>query len=541
MTGSVLLENQAHAPKALTGEYELPTGRHRVEVAYTIQANPAQLLNFLRISLVDLAARRTLSSVILPRKRQPDGEHKMARLHFTLGAPSRLALAIAIDGPGRVAIHRIDFKPIGDEGMPADPFALFINPDRGLTSERIVHQGISSIGAYLQARGVASHALITSTSSDEFIFDVVNRYDYKYVGFYTTSDDSVLGAVKSLITGIKARRPDIIAVAGGVHATLDPEDLMTRIPEVDLCVRGEGEETCFDLAAGKDWSAIAGLTYRAEGRLVHNAPRPVLPLNQLCAPLRDNYFNPDWSANSLSTSRGCPHQCHFCIGHRIFGRNIRFRPLEDIDRELQSLYETGDHSLILSINDDMFNMKRDRTLALMELFKKYPFCYFPRGMRADRLDADTARAMREAGVVGTSIGIECADDEALKAMRKGETLAQIVQGIRHLQANGIDIVGQFMIGNIGDTLESVKRTIDFIHEHDIRDLNISCAIPFPGTALRQYVSENKLMLAKPHQVYQDVTNGNTTIFFETPRFPLADRIKAVELVNAAGLYTRARC
>ncbi len=539
MTGSLLLENDSPRFKTLSADFDLPAGRHRLVAAYSLLANPRHNVNLLRMSVVRCAPRTVLRAVVLPRKLRPDGEEKVVRMEFALAEATRVQLEVALDGPGRVALHRIDVQAVATGDMPRDPVALFINPDRGLTSERIVHQGISSISAYLRARGIASHALVTSTSSDDFILDVVGRYDYQYVGFYTTSDEGSLATVKALLSSIKARRPDILGIAGGVHATLDPDDLMARMPEMDLCVRGEGEETCFELASGKPWDGIAGLTYRSGGRVVHNPDRPTLPVSEMLRPVRDNYFNPHWTANSMSTSRGCPHHCHFCIGHRIFGRSIRFRPLQQIDEELNALYETGDHSLVVSINDDMFNMKRDRTLALMEIFKKYPFFYFPRGMRADRLDAETARAMREAGVVGTSIGIECADDDALKAMRKGETLAQIEQGIKHLQDNQIGIVGQFMIGNIGDTLESVKKTIDFIKRHDIRDINISCAIPFPGTALRQYVTENKLMLEKPHHTYSDVTNGNTIIFFETPAFRLEDRIKAVELVRAAGLYTLA--
>jgi len=194
----------------------------------------------------------------------------------------------------------------------------------------------------------------------------------------------------------------------------------------------------------------------------------------------------------------------------------------------------------VSINDDMFNMRRDRTLALMKIFKSYPFRYFPRGMRADRLDAETAKAMREAGVVGTSIGIESADNESLRLMCKGETIEEIERGIRHLRDNGIGIVGQFIIGNIGDTLETVKKTIDFALRHRFEDVNMSCAIPFPGTALREYVLRNNLMLDQPHHFDRRIDGGNTVIYFETPSFPLADRIMAVELAVAAGLLKDSR-
>lgn len=418
------------------------------------------------------------------------------------------------------------------------PLMLFINPDRDMSGERIVHQGISSIASYLIRRGFGSHAVLTSLCSDDFILEKISQFNYKYVGFYLTSDDSAVGYALSLIQKIKSTRADIIFLAGGPHATLGADELMSQLPDMDLCVRGEGEETCFEILSGNNYDSINGLTYRLNGEIKSNPNRGLLSAADLPVPLRNNYFNACWNAHSLSTSRGCPNNCQYCIGHEIFGRTIRFKPLDKIRQELQWIKDNGDHRLVVSINDDMFNMRKDRTLALMELFKEFPFHYFPRGMRADRLDAETTRAMREAKVVGTSIGIESADNEALKIMCKGETIEEIERGIKHLRDNGIGIVAQFMIGNLGDTLETVKKTIDFAVKHKFEDINMSCAIPFPGTALQESVKKNNLMLKEPYCAAKGIINGNTTIYFETDIFPLADRIKAVELAIEAGLLRK---
>ena len=415
------------------------------------------------------------------------------------------------------------------------PLMLFINPDRDMSGERIVHQGISSIASYLIDRGIGSHALLTSLCSDDYILERISQYAYTYVGFYLTSDDSAIGYARSLMKKIKNVNNNMIFVAGGPHATLGSDELMTQLPDMDLCVRGEGEETCYEILSGKAYTSINGLTYRWNGVITSTPNRGLLSAADLPSPIRYNYFHSDWNAHSLSTSRGCPNNCQYCIGHEIFGRTIRFKPLDKIRQELQWIQDCDKRNLVVSINDDMFNMRKDRTLALMELFKKFPFHYFPRGMRADRLDAETTRAMREAKVVGTSIGIESADNESLKIMCKGETIEEIERGIQHLRNNGISIVAQFMIGNIGDTLETVKKTIDFALRHRFEDINMSCAIPFPGTALRQYVEKNNLMLKEPYQAAKGVVNGNTVIYFETPNFPLADRVKAVELAIDAGL------
>ncbi|MGO9199920.1 MAG: B12-binding domain-containing radical SAM protein [Limisphaerales bacterium] len=540
MNGPIVFQNDSRQAKAMFSEMQLAPGDYRLTLVYRILDNPHRNVNLMQVQVMDAASNASLRSVVLPRKLDQGAAPGplTCQVLFSLPSARRLKVAVQLSDMGRVAIDSTAVTKAQRPPLPEHPAILFINPDRGFSAEHIVHQGISSIAAYLRTRGVQSHALITSTSDDDTIYACVERYRYPYVGFYVNSDSSALGAVRHLTENIKRRHPEVRFMAGGPHATLSPADLMRDIPLMDICVKGEGEKPCLQILSGQEWGKVQGISYRTDGTVAENGEQPLLHANELPTPLRDNYINPDWNAHSLTTSRGCPNNCHFCIGHRIFGRTIRFRPLEHIDRELQWIYENCDHSRVVSINDDMFNMRRDRTLSLMAVFRKYPFFYFPRGMRADRLDAETTRAMREAGVVGTSIGIEQADNQALKAMQKGETLEDIDRGIKHLRDNNIGIVAQFMIGNIGDTLETVKRTIDYSLRHRFADLNMSCAIPFPGTYLEKYVKDNNLLLKEPYQVFDDVENGNVSIYFETPAFPLKDRIKAVELACEAGLLRR---
>jgi anaerobic magnesium-protoporphyrin IX monomethyl ester cyclase len=540
MNDPILLLNETQEAKILTRDISLASGAYRFLIKYHILENPNDNVNLLHIMISVPGQPQPFRSVLLPKKITPGPARgpQQCRLNILLPSDALVKLSITMNDIGRVEIQNIEVAKEDVARMPDNPVALFINHDRHLTSEHLIPQGISAIAAYLRARGINCHALITSTSGDELIMDSIDRWGYAYVGFYANSDATTIRSVRTLTEKIKARRPQTTLIAGGPHATLAPLELMAEIPLVDICVQGEGEQTCYELFSGASRETISGITFRDGQKVIRNAARPLLPASELSAPVRDNYFNADWTAHSLSTSRGCPNNCHFCIGHRIYGRTIRFRPLEQIDRELQWIYEHSDHSLVVSINDDMFNMKRSRTLALMEIFKKYPFQYFPRGVRADRLDEETTRAMREAGVVGTRIGIESADNDALRAMRKGETIEDIERGIHHLRSNGIGIVGQFIIGNIGDTLETVKKTIDFALRHKFEGINMSCAIPFPGTDLREYIVRNGLMLKEPYAAAQGIVNGGTTIYFETPSFPLSDRIKAVELAIEAGLLIR---
>lgn len=188
------------------------------------------------------------------------------------------------------------------------------------------------------------------------------------------------------------------------------------------------------------------------------------------------------------------------------------------------------------ISDDSFNISKKRTIELCNVFRKYDVKYFARGIRADRVDAEIARNLSESGCMSCGVGIESVDNNSLKMMNKAITFEQIERGCRLLMDNNIDICGQFIIGNIGDTLETVEKSIAFG-----KLLQVASFYPIyvlPGTALEEYVIKNNLILPEPYPV-TDLTGYKKTayIFFETSIFPLEDRIKAIRLADEVGFLT----
>ena len=110
---------------------------------------------------------------------------------------------------------------------------------------------------------------------------------------------------------------------------------------------------------------------------------------------------------------------------------------------------------------------------------------------------------------------------------------QIEHGIKILQSAGIDVIGQFMIGNPGETLETVKQSVKFAKESGCIKSVFGTAVPFPGTALWKYVEDNGRFLVEPDVTrFEDI---NPRIIFETPEFSAEERLKAIKLVREAGL------
>ncbi|MHC4629224.1 MAG: cobalamin-dependent protein [Planctomycetota bacterium] len=69
--------------------------------------------------------------------------------------------------------------------------------------------------------------------------------------------------------------PEVCTVVGGYKATQEVEYLLERCPNVDMIVRGEGEEIIRQIVTGVPCENILGLSYRENGRVVHNQIHPL--------------------------------------------------------------------------------------------------------------------------------------------------------------------------------------------------------------------------------------------------------------------------
>ncbi|MCG6536111.1 MAG: cobalamin-dependent protein, partial [Syntrophales bacterium LBB04] len=128
-----------------------------------------------------------------------------------------------------------------------------------------------------------------------------------------------------IVAEAKRHNPSLITIMGGPHVSFDDIRTLEAYPEIDLIVRGEGEQTIAELmAAGMDpssWREIRGLTFRQDGQIVSTDDRPFIEdLDSLPLPARHLLPLSRYQALgypiSIITSRGCPYSCIFCLGRR---------------------------------------------------------------------------------------------------------------------------------------------------------------------------------------------------------------------------------
>lgn len=348
----------------------------------------------------------------------------------------------------------------------------------------------------------------------------------------TSSFDSVIALCKE----IRSALPDVKIVLGGPHVSALPERSLQE-SMADFVVVGEGEITLLELVralrdGNENYDAIAGLVYRQEGTGFCKAtdPRPLIQkLDDLPMPARhlvDNslYCPPPTKrvakgANTLiSTSRGCPHNCGFCGTKTIWGRTVRMRSAESIVEEILGCVDKYD---IRSINfaDDFFTAKKQRVVDICNaLIKNNIQIPWVCSARAQGLDEDTFRLMKQAGCKEISFGIESGNQELLAHIDKKLNLEEAYQTIKIAQKVGITTLASYVIGYIGETEESIRDTVRFAKRLNTDVATFFVAIPLPGTALSKEAQEKGYL--RPDATWLDYAPfAETESVLLTPEFP----------------------
>jgi radical SAM superfamily enzyme YgiQ (UPF0313 family) len=244
-------------------------------------------------------------------------------------------------------------------------------------------------------------------------------------------------------------------------------------------------------------AGIAGLAWRDGGEIVINPDRPfipnlddlpmpaheVLPLDRQRMPMIKGPFT------FIVTSRGCPAGCKFCIKHVSYQSSVRVRSPQLIMEELERLAELGIHHVHMYA--DLFTVNRAQVMELCRLLigsglKVRWTC----NSRVDYVDEEMLKLMGRAGCWYISWGIESADEQILKQIRKGYRHEQVLQALHWAKASGISNWGYFIIGLPGETDETIRRTIAYAKELPLDIALFHIAAPYPGTPFFFEVVEN---------------------------------------------------
>ena len=320
-------------------------------------------------------------------------------------------------------------------------------------------------------------------TDDGLLFDLVAGFQPDILGFSIITPNYPVA--RSQMRRVKELYPEVRIMAGGVHTSLFPEDLLAGGAEA--VVLGEGEpvigEMVSRLGRGADFSDLPRVVFRNRGgEIVRSSGRARTPsLNDLPIVDRTLYNLPRYTHHSMLASRGCPHHCAFCCnytGTLRGGASVRWP--EQVISEMEHLRDRfGAREIFFA--DDIFLLRKADILQFCRgcVARKVGVHWIGQ-MRADQMDAEVAALMAEAGCQRVYFGIESGSDTVLRNARKGMTTDDIRRGVRAAQEAGLRVKTGWIYGLPGSIQEQYQ-SINFMLELHPHEISIHQLIPFPGT------------------------------------------------------------
>ncbi|MDP2729851.1 MAG: radical SAM protein [Dehalococcoidales bacterium] len=386
--------------------------------------------------------------------------------------------------------------------------------------------GLAQLAAVLEEKGypviiVDANAL---NLQPEAVVPLVGNADIIGLTAMTPTINSAMATARHL----KKARPDLPVVLGGAHATLLPEKTLLAAPEIDLIVRGEGEETLIEmleaLESNQALSEIQGISHRQNGKVVSNPLRsktvdldslPFLAYHLL--PRRKYKPHPPHGRAlpfaAIITSRGCPYQCSYC-SKPIFGKKFRAQSPERVVEEL-TYYQDKLGIKEFAFYDDVFTLDKKRAFAIAErMMQKGLSMHWTCETRVNLVDRELLCQLKRAGCYAIAYGIESGSQEILDTIDKNITLEQVEETINLNREVGLQTIGYFMIGSPGETPETIRQTIQFAKKLKLDFAQFAITTPFPGTKLHDLYLNGKKGDDIPWEsfVYAGTGGGKAPVF-----------------------------
>ncbi len=286
----------------------------------------------------------------------------------------------------------------------------------------------------------------------------------------------------------EAKRRGKTVVVGGPYPTLLPEE--PKDAGADFVVKGEAEiavPLLLDaLTSGKKDAVIEGPSKPDMGI----SPIPRFDLLRLDA----------YVAIGVQTSRGCPHDCDFCNVTSMYGRAPRYKEATQVIAELEKLHSLGGNGDVF-VCDDNFIGSGKRARSILEKLIPWnkahgePFSFWTQASANLGQDLELIDLMTKANFNTVFVGVETPDKEVLERAGKHQNVRNpLAESMHNINANGLSIVGSFIIGLDGEKAGAGDRIAAFVEEAGIPVVMLNTLQPLPGTRLwHRLKQENRLL------------------------------------------------
>lgn len=341
---------------------------------------------------------------------------------------------------------------------------------------------------------------------------------------------------------LKSRYPDAKIILVGTHPSAVPKETMEFGKKIDYVAKGEFDYIIWHLADalanGKDVLDVKGLYVRKTDSIVftgeadHIENLDDIPFaSKFIKEHLDekNYFfaAAAYPEIQIFTGRGCPARCYFCVyPQTMHGHKYRLRSPQNVVDEMIYIRDNFPDVKEIVIEDDTFTANKQRVKDICELMIDNGLHRRFRWICNARvnLDCETMCLMKKAGCHLIIPGIESADQIILKNIKKGITTEQIEKYVKNAKKAGLLIHACYMVGNMGETKETMEKTLQMALRLKTDTAQFYPLQPYPGTEAYYWAKENGYLTINSYSDYCQ-EDGNLNCVMNLPE------ISSQELVD----------
>jgi anaerobic magnesium-protoporphyrin IX monomethyl ester cyclase len=370
--------------------------------------------------------------------------------------------------------------------MSSSSGVLFINPNVRSPSSTRLPLSLLSLGAVLEGRR-PWRIVDGNVEADpvRVALTALKEQPHALVAVTVMTGPQVEAAIE-ISAAIRAAFPSLPIVWGGYFPTLYP-DAAINAPYVDYLVRGQGEETLFDLlehlpdagppsrldSAGDPAAVqdIPGLTWKRAGEPVHNRNRPVAPPGAF--PLLPyervdvrGYLRPSFLGARTAvyqSALGCRYRCEFCGVVSMWNGKTVLEAPERMLRSLSMLRDRWGADCVMFYDHNFFD-REETSIPMLEALAtlKMPYWCFARTDTLARFSTSTWEKVRKSGLRMAFMGAEAATDDILNQMKKGSRVEHTLEAAGRCREYGVTPEFSFILGGPEDPEDQIDRTFAFI-------------------------------------------------------------------------------
>jgi hopanoid biosynthesis associated radical SAM protein HpnJ len=382
---------------------------------------------------------------------------------------------------------------------------------------------------------VPGSRLIDAPARGESLEDILPQIGGYELAVLHTSTPSFLSDVR-IAEALKNAEPDLVIGLVGAHVAVRPEASLAASTAIDFVGRNEFDDTVREVAEGRPFAEIDGLSYRENGRIVHNRERAIRE-NMDELPFVVDVYKRDLVIEdyfigyllhpyvSLYTGRGCRSRCTFCLWPQTIGGHLyRTRSAGHVIAEMTRARDYFPQVKEYFFDDDTFTDDLPRAEEVARGLRELDLTWSCNAK--PNVPYESLKVLRDNGLRLLLVGYESGSQQILNNIRKGTRIDVARRFTEDCHRLGITIHGTFIVGLPGETHETIRETIRFARQINPHTIQVSLAAAYPGTELYEQAGKNGWFVGGAEQLVAG--DGLQVSSLEYPNFSHREIFEAVE-------------